>query len=213
MKKTQKYTDEQRAVFLQTLCDNIGKRGNPEWAISLKKIEEQLPGVLGGKNQSTQTNYLRWFWRINNPLKSRQVDMTKAIKSLNENLDRKSLIEMLKVKAQEFFLSGEYDNLKPVDKARLVSEAIKMDADEEKIEIQKAKQAANKRMMDSLAAALMSGDQDAILDKYKIEVSPNEETITLIGEKPNVQPNIVRVTPLPPPSTEAVIEIIGSGAE
>jgi len=213
MKKSQVYSDEERAIFLQSLCDNIGKRGNPEWAKALREIDSKLPGLPNGKNEQTKKNYLMAFWKTNNPLKSRQFDTAKAIKKLEENLDRKNLIEMLKVKAQAFFLSGDYDNLKPSEKAKLVGDAIRMDAEEEKIELQRAKMAANRRMMDNLSAALMSGDHSAVLDKYKVEVNPSEETITLIGEvKTNVQ-KVSGTGVVGSPSPDQTIEIIGSGAE
>jgi len=172
------YTEEERSYMIKTLVNFVGDKGVPRWKDAIRHIDSEKPGMLRCAD-GTKATYLAAVWKRHNPLKGLEKEVKAALGKIeNNSSNRKSLIEMLKTRAHEFLIK-DWDSLSPRDKAQLVAKAIELDANEEKIEIERSKLGANKRMMDNLASALMSGDHKAILSKYEIELLP-EQTVTII---------------------------------
>ena len=201
-KTIQTYTKEDKELFVSAILENMNDKGKPAWHATARWLNANHPGRLRGKKESYQVQYLMLFWKKHNPIGNIPRTKREAVDNLNKNLDRENLIEMLKVKAQEFMLV-DYDQLTPQQKVALVKLAIEADAEEEKIELARAKLSANKRMMDNLASSLMSGDHTAILSKYQIEIKPGEEYITIVPNEDKEKPNALAT------SGEPVITLIG----
>lgn len=176
------YSEEEKNYIVEVMTRHMNKKGRPSWAESIRTIEKERPGLLRGKDYRSQSVFLSILWKKRGPQAVMEQRFEERISELKTDISRTDLIGMMKIKAQEFMIR-DYDNLKPGEKFKIVGDVIKADYNEEKLQIEKDKLRANKRMMDSLMGSLMSGDMQAVLSKYEVQLQAPKNMITLDATK------------------------------